>query len=72
LQRLEVSPIAHCNSEVDIQSAASGGPAENMPENHFPRGCAGQKVAGLMLAGDRVDLANGFEDQRIDLVMPDF
>jgi hypothetical protein len=42
-----------------------------MPENYFPRGCAGQKVIGLMLASDLVDLPNRFEDQRIDLVMAD-
>jgi hypothetical protein len=71
-QRLEMFPIPHCNSEVDVQSAAPGGPAENVPENHFPRGCARQKVVGLMLASDLVDLPNGFEDQRIDLVMADF
>ena len=28
-------PITHRNSEIDVQSAASGGPAENVAENHF-------------------------------------
>jgi hypothetical protein len=43
-----------------------------MPKNHFPRGCPCQKVVGLMLASDLVDLPNSFEDQRIDLIMADF
>lgn len=45
---------------------------ENVSESLFPRGRAGQKVTRLMPAGDPVDLANGFEDHRIDLVMLDF
>jgi hypothetical protein len=71
-QRLEMLPIPYRNSEVNVQSAAPGGPAENMPKNHFSRGCPCQKVVGLMLASDFVDLPNNFEDQRIDLIMADF
>ena len=71
-QRLEMFPIPYRNSEIDIQSAAPGGPTENVSENHFPRGCARQKVVGLMLASNLVDLPHSFEDQRIDLVMADF
>jgi hypothetical protein len=50
----------------------AGGSAENVSQNHFARGCASQKVVGFMPASDLVDLPNGFEDQRIDLVMADF
>jgi hypothetical protein len=41
-------------------------------QNHFPRGSTGEKVSCLLLTRDRIYLADRFENQWIDLVMPDF
>jgi hypothetical protein len=66
---IEVIPVSHRNAEVNIQSATSGRPAENVPENHFPRGCTGQEISCFMLVCNFIDLSDGFENDRIDLML---
>jgi hypothetical protein len=65
-------PVAHRDSEIDVESPAPWRSAENMAKHDFA--CRGprEKVRRFVLARNLVDFPDRFENDRIDLVMPDF
>jgi hypothetical protein len=71
-QRLEMVPVSHRNAEIDVESPAPWWPAKYMAKHDFPRCGAREKVCRFVPVRNLVDFPNRFENDRIDLVMPDF
>ena len=71
-QQLEMVPVAHCNAEIDVESPAPGRPAKNMTKHDFPCCGAREKVWRFVPVRNLVEFPDRFENDRIDLVMPDF
>jgi hypothetical protein len=71
-EQLEMLPVAQGNAEIDVESPAPWRPAKNMVQHDFPCRGAREKVRRLVPVCNLVDFPDRFEDDRIDLIMPDF
>jgi hypothetical protein len=65
-------PVTHRDAEIDVESPAPWRPSKNMAKHDFPCRGAREKVRRLVPVRNLVDFPDRFEDDRIDLVMPDF
>jgi hypothetical protein len=65
-------PVAHRDAEIDVESSAPWRPAKYMAKHDFPCCGAREEVCRFVPVRHLVDFPDRFENDRIDLVMPDF
>jgi hypothetical protein len=65
-------PVAHRDAEIDVESPAPWRPPKYMAKYDFARRGAREKVRRFVPVRNLVDFPDRFENDRIDLVMPDF
>jgi len=70
--QLEMLPVAHRDAEIDVESPAPWRPPKYMAKYDFARRGAREKVRRFVPVRNLVDFPDRFENDRIDMVMPDF